>query len=64
MIAPAAIVMSGGGACFAMQYLTVEEAQKLCFADATEFTFSDLKLSQDQKKAIEKSSGVRVRLSS
>jgi Na+-translocating ferredoxin:NAD+ oxidoreductase RnfG subunit len=44
---------------FAVQYLTVEQAQKAIFPGKT-FAASSVKLSGDQKKAIEQASGVRV----
>jgi Na+-translocating ferredoxin:NAD+ oxidoreductase RnfG subunit len=63
IIAPAAIVVSAGAVpCYATTYLTVEQAQKLSFPDATQFVSADVKLTREQIKAIEKSSGVRVRL--
>jgi Na+-translocating ferredoxin:NAD+ oxidoreductase RnfG subunit len=43
-------------------YHTVESAQKACFPDATEFVNAEVKLTKDQMKAIERDSGVRVRL--
>ena len=63
IFAPAAIVVSAGAVpCYATTYLTVEQAQKLSFPDATQFVSSDVKLTRAQIKAIEKASGVRVRL--
>jgi Na+-translocating ferredoxin:NAD+ oxidoreductase RnfG subunit len=63
IVVPAAIVISAGPIpCYATTYLTVEQAQKLCFPAATEFSAADVKLTRDQMKAIEKDSGVRVRL--
>src|SRR5579862_3927459 len=60
---PAAIVVAAGAIpCYATQYMSVEQAQKACFPGATEFTPADLKLTASQMKAIEKDSGVRVRL--
>lgn len=46
----------------ATTYHTVESAQKACFPDGTEFAPGDVKLTKEQMKAIEKASGVRVRL--
>lgn len=48
--------------CFATVYHSVESAQQACFPEATEFTNADVKLTKEQMKAIEKDSGVRVRL--
>ena len=63
IVAPAAIVVSAGAIpCYAATYLTVEQAQRLCFADATEFVSADVKLTREQMKAVEQDSGVRVRL--
>lgn len=63
IIAPSAIVISAGAIpCYATTYLTIQQAQKLCFAGATEFVPADVTLTPAQKKAIEKDSGVRVRL--
>ena len=42
-------------------YHTVESAQKACFPEPTEFTAAPVKLSPEQKKAIEQASKVRVR---
>jgi Na+-translocating ferredoxin:NAD+ oxidoreductase RnfG subunit len=43
-------------------YLNVETAQKACFPRATQFTPLEIQLNPEQAKAIEKSSGVRVRV--
>jgi Na+-translocating ferredoxin:NAD+ oxidoreductase RnfG subunit len=61
--APSAIVVSAGAIpCYAVTYLTVAQAQKICFSNATQFVSAPVKLSSAQVKAIEKDSGVRVRL--
>ncbi|MBI1840658.1 MAG: FMN-binding protein [Verrucomicrobia bacterium] len=44
-------------------YHTVESAQKACFPEGAEFIPVPLTLTKEQMKAIEKDSGVRVRLS-
>jgi Na+-translocating ferredoxin:NAD+ oxidoreductase RnfG subunit len=44
---------------FAVQYLTVDQAQKAIFPGKT-FTTAPVKLTREQKKAIEQASGVRV----
>ena len=62
-VIPIAVVVASSGYCWATQYLTVEQAQKLCFAEATEFLPSDIALTREQRKAIQKDSGVRVRVS-
>jgi Na+-transporting NADH:ubiquinone oxidoreductase subunit C len=62
-VAPAAVIVSAGTVpCYATTYLTIEQAQKLCFPDATQFAPANMKLTREQMKAIEKDSGVRVRL--
>lgn len=43
-------------------YHSVASAQKACFPGDAQFVSADLKLTPEQRKAIEKSSGVRVRL--
>ena len=65
IIVPPAIVISAGALpCYATTYLTVEQAQKICFPSATSFVPADVKLTTQQVKAIEKDCGVRVRLDS
>jgi Na+-translocating ferredoxin:NAD+ oxidoreductase RnfG subunit len=48
--------------CYAVTYHTVESAQRACFPDGADFAPADVKLTKEQSKAIEKASGVRVRL--
>jgi len=63
IIAPSAIVVAAGAIpCYATTYLTIDQAQKVCFPSASEFVSADVKLTRAQMKAIEKDSGVRVRL--
>lgn len=62
LLPPAIVISAGAIPCYATTYLTVEQAQKLCFAEATEFTPADVMLTREQMRAIEKDSGVRVRL--
>jgi Na+-transporting NADH:ubiquinone oxidoreductase subunit NqrC len=57
----AVIVVVGAGPAHAVQYLTVEQAQRLCFAEATAFEPADVTLTRDQMRAIEKDSRVNVR---
>jgi len=65
IIVPPAIVISAGAIpCYATTYLTAAQAQKVCFPEATSFRPADIKLTPQQVKAIEKDSGVRVRLDS
>lgn len=46
---------------YAVQYLTTEAAQKLLFPGAGTFVSHPLKLSDAQRKAVEKAAGVRMR---
>jgi Na+-translocating ferredoxin:NAD+ oxidoreductase RnfG subunit len=62
VVPPAIIISAGAISCYAAQYLTVEQAQKLCFSDAAQFIAADVTLTREQMKAIEKDSGVHVRL--
>ena len=63
IIAPSAIIISAGAIpCYATTYLTVEQAQKICFTNATQFIAADVQLTPEQIKAIAKDSGIRVRL--
>ena len=63
VIVPSAIIVSAGAIpCYAKTYLTVEQAQKICFTNATQFVSADVTLTPEQMKVIEKDSGVRVRL--
>ncbi|MDD5140409.1 MAG: FMN-binding protein [Verrucomicrobiales bacterium] len=63
IIAPSAIIISAGAIpCYATTYLTVGQAQKICFTNATQFIAADVTLTSEQRKAITKDSGVRVRL--
>jgi len=59
-LAPVAIICSASS-CFAVQYLTVEAAQKVCFPGATRFEATPIRLTDAQKKAIEKDSGISVK---
>ena len=60
LVTGAAIVTAAPG--YATVYHSVASAQKACFPEATEFANADVKLAKEQMKAIEKDSGVRVRL--
>src|SRR5262245_60695472 len=61
LVPATAIVAVGPGPAHAVQYLTVEQAQRLCFAEATAFEPADVKLTREQMRAIEKDSRVDVR---
>lgn len=56
-----AIVLTVPSCGWAVTYLSVEQAQQIIFPGAS-FTSQQLELSVEQKKAIEKKSGIRVRL--
>jgi Na+-translocating ferredoxin:NAD+ oxidoreductase RnfG subunit len=58
---PTTAIMVGAGPAHAVQYLTVEQAQRLCFAEATAFEPAHVTLTRDQMRAIEKDSRVNVR---
>ncbi len=45
---------------FAVQYLSIAQAQQLCFPKASQFVESTIRLTPDQIKVIEKKSGVDV----
>jgi Na+-translocating ferredoxin:NAD+ oxidoreductase RnfG subunit len=63
IVAPSAIVICTAALpCHATTYLTVQQAQKICFPDAAQFLAFDVKLTREQMKAMEKDSGVHVRL--
>jgi Na+-translocating ferredoxin:NAD+ oxidoreductase RnfG subunit len=64
IVPPAIILAASPLPCYATTYLTVDQAQKVCFSDATSFLPADVKLTTQQVKAIEKDSGVHVRLDS
>ena len=46
---------------YAVQYLTIEQAQGALFPEASAFTEAHIALSAEQKRAIEQASNVRVR---
>lgn len=63
IIVPPAIVISASAIpCYATTYLSTEQAKKVCFPEGADFAAADVKLTSAQMKAIEKDSGVRVRL--
>jgi Na+-translocating ferredoxin:NAD+ oxidoreductase RnfG subunit len=61
-LAPVAIVASASPTCYAVQYLTVEQARATIFADASEFIATPITLTRAQAQAIQSASGVRVRV--
>ena len=64
VLPPAMIVSAGAIPCYATTYMTVEQAQKVCFPEAASFVAANAQLTAQQMKAIEKDSGIRVRLDS
>lgn len=58
LVLPAVLVASTSG--YAAVYLTVEQAQRAIFPEAR-FSPANVKLTAEQRRAIEKASGVRVR---
>jgi Na+-translocating ferredoxin:NAD+ oxidoreductase RnfG subunit len=60
-LAPAAILSAAAPQCIAAQYMSLEQAQGLIFAQAQEFVPTPVMLSPEQIQRIEKASGVQVR---
>jgi len=58
---PPAIIASLATPSIAMQYLSVEQAQKAVFPDATQFVIAHIVYTPAQVAAIEKQSGQKVR---
>ena len=58
---PPAMIASLASPAFALQYLTVGQAQKVIFPDATRFVASHVVYTPAQIEAIEKQSGEKVR---
>lgn len=62
LLVPALIIPAVASApAYAVQYMNVEQAQKMLFPTADGFEAKPVSLTPEQKKAIEDSSGVRVR---
>jgi Na+-translocating ferredoxin:NAD+ oxidoreductase RnfG subunit len=59
---PAALSIAAAPACYAVQYMSAEQARSLMFPDAGEFAAAPLKLSRPQVQAVEDASGIRVRV--
>jgi len=59
-IAPAAIVWLSPAACYAAQYLSVQEAQHQCFPNATEFQEANVVFTPEQITEIESQSGQKI----
>jgi Na+-translocating ferredoxin:NAD+ oxidoreductase RnfG subunit len=58
---PPAMIASLASPSFALQYLTVDQAQKAAFPDATQFVAAHVVYTPAQVAAIEKQSGQKVR---
>jgi Na+-translocating ferredoxin:NAD+ oxidoreductase RnfG subunit len=56
-ILPAAISVTAPLPSYAVQYLSVQQAQKLCFPTADQFVIAHIKFTPEQIKAIEAKSG-------
>ena len=59
-LTPLAIIGSAVS-CYAVQYLTVDQAQQLCFGKTCTFGSSPVKLTDQQKEAIKRDSSIDVR---
>jgi Na+-translocating ferredoxin:NAD+ oxidoreductase RnfG subunit len=53
--------LAGAGVALAEHYLSMADAQKICFPNADKFETQQLRLSADQIRTIEQKSGVKVR---
>jgi len=62
IIAVPVAVFSAVGTVHAIQYFSVEQAQRLMFGPGAQFQRRDLKLSKEVSREVEKASGVRMRL--
>jgi len=60
-LAPAALFTVASPQCIAAQYMSLEQAQGLIFAQAQEFVPAPVTLTPNQIERIERQSGVRVR---
>lgn len=62
VLVPAAVLAaSSATSAFAVQYLTVEQAQQLMFRQAERFNAADLTITPELRRKIEDASGLRVR---
>jgi Na+-translocating ferredoxin:NAD+ oxidoreductase RnfG subunit len=59
--APLIVLAAGAGSAHAVQYLTIEQAQKLLFPAAAEFSSAELLMTDAQRQAVSQASGMRVR---
>jgi Na+-translocating ferredoxin:NAD+ oxidoreductase RnfG subunit len=56
-----AVVLPAAAPAYAVQYLSTEQAQKLMYPQADGFVSAPVQLSAEQRKFVEKASGVRIR---
>lgn len=56
-----AIVLPAAAPAYAVQYFSTEQAQKLMYPQADGFVSAPVTLSPEQKRFVEKASGVRIR---
>jgi Na+-translocating ferredoxin:NAD+ oxidoreductase RnfG subunit len=61
-LVPAAIVATASPQCFAVQYMSLAQAQALIFSQAQEFVPAPVTLTAEQIERIERQSGVNVRV--
>lgn len=61
LLLPASVVLLAPAPALAVQYLTLEAAQKLMFPEASAFVSQPVRLDDAQKKAVERYAGVRLR---
>ncbi|HYR59069.1 MAG TPA: FMN-binding protein [Chthoniobacteraceae bacterium] len=59
-LTPAALVMLSATPGYAVEYLSIEQAQRLCFPKADQFAASHIQFTPAQIKAIEAASGQKV----
>lgn len=57
---PAIIVAASASAAYAVDYISIEEAQKLSFPSAIKFEKAHIFFSPEQKREIENESGIKV----
>jgi Na+-translocating ferredoxin:NAD+ oxidoreductase RnfG subunit len=60
LTSPVALVCFAVAPCYATDYMTIEEAQRLCFPSATEFQVAHVVFTDEQKGRIEQQIGARV----
>jgi len=61
-LTPTALIAIAVPQCIAAQYMSIDQAKALIFAQAQEFTFTPITLTPEQIQRIENHSGVKVRV--